>query len=49
MWKLFFLSQMSDAEMKTLLLDVLFGPTADIPHRYVEPMYVLYSWLILRL
>lgn len=48
MWKLFFISQMSDAEMKTLLLDVLFGPTAD-PHRYVEPKYVLYSWLILRL
>lgn len=36
MWKLFFISQMSDAEMKTLVPDELSGPTADIPHRYVR-------------
>lgn len=33
---LFFISQMSDAEMETLLLDELVGPTAHVQHRYVE-------------
>lgn len=32
----FFISQMSDAEMETLLLDELVGPTAHVHHRYVE-------------